>query len=275
MKKISSVISIVRFTVADELHHKSFFALLAVCVLLIIALRGCYRSGYVVNGRRLDGIAVAWHTALAAYHAVAVFGLFAAMIFANRALRRDRDNGTARFILSRPVSRLHYCAGKVIGTWIIAFAFMFLLHAAVFFMTLTVGGGTLPLLPVASLACGINLAFIVCLFCLLSTALAEFASLAAGAAVVGVSFISDSIHAVVHSSVVQSALLPAGSPQTFTASWWRIAWPKVAALQYYGASLIKGEAFVTMGPIHPLANVAIYAVLLFAILVWRIEREEL
>jgi ABC-type transport system involved in multi-copper enzyme maturation permease subunit len=274
MKSLSRIISISRFTVADEIHHKSFFVLLAACVILVMSVRGCYRSEYSVNGQKLDGISVAWHTSIIAYHVIATFCLFAAMVLSNRTIRRDKQNGTMCFALARPVSRLEYTAGKVLGTWLLAFAFMFVLHASVFFMTLSVSGGTLPMLPVASLLCGLNLLLCVCLFMLLSMFLPEVISLAAGIGVMSIGYASDILHVVMHSAMMQQALSMTAMK---SAVWWRIAfaWPKIAALQIYGDSLIKKESFAQMGPLHPAINVIFWTVLLFVLLVWRINREEI
>jgi ABC-type transport system involved in multi-copper enzyme maturation permease subunit len=272
--KARNALNIAWFAVADELHDRSFFVLLGVCVLMVIGIRGCYRSDLVFNGERLDGLAVAWHASIAAYHAVVIFGLFAAMIFSNRAFRRDRRNGFSSMVLSHPVSRLDYCAGKVLGIWSLAFAFMFILHAVVFIMTLTISGGRLPMLPVASLVCGLGILFAVVLFCFLSTVFPEFVSLCAGAACIGISYVSDSLFAVMQSSIARTIASASGTSSPPAASWWRIAWPKIAALQYYGSALIREKEFAFMGPLHPALNVALYTAILFALLAWRIRREE-
>jgi hypothetical protein len=52
---------VLRFTVADILHQKSFFILLALCIGFVLLLRGCYKGSYVVNGHAVDTVAVAWH----------------------------------------------------------------------------------------------------------------------------------------------------------------------------------------------------------------------
>jgi ABC-type transport system involved in multi-copper enzyme maturation permease subunit len=274
MKKFIRILNIASFTISDELHNRSFFILLAVCMLMVLGIRGCYRSEYVVNGQSMDGLTVAWHTSVIAYHAIVIFGLFASMILSSRVLRRDKDNGTMSFILSRPVSRLEYTTGKVLGIWLLTFLFMFVLHATVFIMTLTVSGGMLPMFPVASLLCGLDILLCVCLFAFLSMTFPEFLSLVIGVAVLAIGYFSDSFHAVMHSRMLQSALSQTGAPANFDASWWRIVWPKAAALQFYGSALIKGETFTQMGPLNPVINVAVWAIILFTLLAWKMRWEE-
>jgi ABC-type transport system involved in multi-copper enzyme maturation permease subunit len=269
---LSRVKSISAFTAADELHNRSFFVFMAVCVLLVLSIRGCYKSEYVVNGQKLDGLSVAWHTSVIAYHTIAVFGLFMSMVLSSRALRRDKENGSTVFCLSAPVSRLEYAAGKILGIWIIAFSFMFILHSAVFVMTLTVSKGMLPWLPVASAAFGLNLLFAICLFMLLSIFFNELIAMVTGIAVLGVSFISDGIHAAMHTGIAVQAF---GSQPASHITFWRMAWPKSAALQFYGANLIQNNTFSQMGPVHPVFNILIWTVILFCVLAWKMQHEEI
>jgi ABC-type transport system involved in multi-copper enzyme maturation permease subunit len=275
MNRIARVFSIAKFTIDDEIHNKSFFVLFGVCVLLVMAIRGCYKSEYVINGQRLDGIAVAWQTSVTAYHIIAVFGMFTAMMLANRVLRKDRENGSVVFILSRAISRLEYIAGKVLGIWLLSFSFMFLLHVTVFILTLTVTGGMLPMLPVASLLNGLCILFCVCLFMLLSQMFPEFIALVIGIVITIVSFVSDLINAAMHSNIVEQSLSGIIRTGSSTPSLWRILWPKIAALQIYGSSLIKQDVFVQMGPVHPAFNLLLWTAIVFAGLFFKFKTEEI
>jgi hypothetical protein len=56
---------------------------------------------------------------------------------------------------------------------------------------------------------------------------------------------------------------------------WRIAWPKIASLQYYAVSLIDNGSVHVMGPVHPLVNVTLWIAALGSIFIWKFRREEL
>ncbi len=247
---------IVKFTVADMLHQKSFFIMLGICIAFVLLLRGCYKGSYVVNGHTVDNITVAWHASIVAFHIVSGGALLIATILSMSMFRNDREDGTAVYTLCGPVGRTEYALGRATGLWIVSFGFMFVLHLTIFILTLVMAGGAMPGYLTASLVCAVNVLFMVLFVCLISLFLPDFAASLAGFGVAGISYISDSLYSAMHSSLVQSAISGAQIPAT--ASAWRIAWPKIASLQYFAGSMIDNGQFNMMGPVHPLAVMAFY-----------------
>jgi ABC-type transport system involved in multi-copper enzyme maturation permease subunit len=245
---------IVKFTIADILHQKSFFILLAISIGFVLLLRGCYKGNYVVNGQEVNGVTIAWHASIIAFHAICAGVLLVAAVLSMGMLRRDREDGTAVYMLSRPIDRSTYVLGRAAGLWIVSFGFMFVLHLTIFVITLLSAGGTMPGYLWASLVCCVNVLFMVLFICLLSLVIPDFAAALAGIGVVGISNISDTMYAVMQSSLVQSSLGTSHSG----ASAWRTAWPKVASLQQYAVSLIDKSQFHGMGPVHPALVMALY-----------------
>ena len=247
-------LTIVKFTVADILHQKSFFILLAICIGFVLLLRGCYKGNYVVNGQTMSGVTIAWHASIIAFHVVSAGILLIAAVLSMGVLRRDREDGTVAYMLSKPIDRSAYVLGRAAGLWIVSFLFMFVLHLTIFIITWVMAGGTMPGYLTASLVCSVNVLFMVLCICLCSLVLPDFIAGLAGIGVAGISYISDSLFNAMHSSIVQSAV---GGVQVTTTGW-RIAWPKIASLQYYAGSLIDSSQFHMMGPVHPLLVMALY-----------------
>ena len=252
------IIPIVRYTVADLLHQKSFFIMLGVCIGFVLLLRGCYKGNYVVNNQAVDSVTVAWHASIIAFHVVSAGVLLIAAILSMNLFRRDREDGTAEYMLSKPVHRNTYVFGRVMGVWLVSFGFMFILHLTIFLITLMSAGGTMPGYLLASAVCSANVLFVVLLVCLLSLFLPDFAAAFVGLGVVGISYISDIVFQIMQNAMVQSAL---GTAYT-RVSVWRTAWPKVSSLQYYAVSLVDKSQFHSIGPIHPLVNILAYACLI-------------
>jgi ABC-type transport system involved in multi-copper enzyme maturation permease subunit len=254
MRKLFHIVS---YTVSDLLHQKSFYIMLAVCIGFVLLLRGCYKGNYVVNGQAVNGVTVAWHASIIAFHVVAAGVLLIAAILSMNLFRRDREDGTAEYVLSKPVHRNTYVFGRVFGVWLVSFGFMFILHLTIFLITLFSAGGTMPGYLVASAVCSANVLFMVLLVCLFSFFMPDFAAAFVGICVVGISYISDIVFQIMQNALVQSAL---GTTHTGV-SVWRRAWPKVSSLQYYAVSLVDKSPFHGMGPVHPLVNILAYACL--------------
>jgi ABC-type transport system involved in multi-copper enzyme maturation permease subunit len=238
------IIPIVRYTVADLLHQKSFFIMLGVCIGFVLLLRGCYKGNYVMNNQAVDSVTVAWHASIIAFHVVSAGVLLIAAILSMNLFRRDREDGTAEYMLSKPVHRNTYVFGRVMGVWLVSFGFMFILHLTIFLITLMSAGGTMPGYLLASAVCSANVLFVVLLVCLLSLFLPDFAAAFVGLGVVGISYISDIVFQIMQNAMVQSAL---GTAYT-RVSVWRTAWPKVSSLQYYAVSLVDKSQFHSIGP---------------------------
>ncbi len=268
---MSKFLCIAKYTVYDLIHQKSFFVLLGVSVGFVLLLRGCYSGNYVVNGKALDNVTVAWHASIVAFHIVAAGVLLIATILSMNLFRRDGEDGTVQYMLSKPVSRIAYAFGRALGVWLVAFAFMFVLHLAIFIITLVSAGGTMPGYLAASCLCSVNVLFVVLLVCLLSLFMPDFAAAFAGVVVAGISFIADSVFHAAQSNLVQSVM----AHQPIHAPPWAMAWPKVCSLQYYAVSLIKGGDFHSIGPVHPLIVMTVYVFLAASGLALAFQRKEI
>jgi ABC-type transport system involved in multi-copper enzyme maturation permease subunit len=183
--------------------------------------------------------------------------LLIAAILSMNLFRRDREDGTAEYVLSKPVHRNTYVFGRVLGVWLVSFAFMFILHLTIFLITLISAGGTMPGYLLASAVCSANVLIMVLLVCLLSLFLPDFAAAFVGLGVVGISYISDNVYQIMQNAVFQSVVGNASSH----VSVWRMAWPKVSSLQYFAVSLVDNSPFHSIGPIHPLINILFYVCL--------------
>lgn len=267
-----NLISVVKFTVMDIIHQKSFFVMLAISIGFVMLLRGCYKGNYVVNGQTVNNLTVAWNASIAAFHVICVGALFIAAVLSMTLLRRDRKDGTAVYMLSKPIDRSVYVLGRSVGLWLVSSAFMFILHCAIFIITLLSAGGTMPGYLTASLVCSVNMFFMVLLICILSLYMSDFAAAFLGLGVVAISYISDGLFQLMQTKLVQAAT---GTTMPHDVSLWRLVWPKVSSLQYFAGSIIDNSTFVSIGGIHPLAVMTVYVAALAALLVFTFKKKEL
>ena len=114
-QKLRNLIHTALFTINDELHYRSFYILTIISVLFVIMLRGCFSSDMFVNGQRVDSVTMGWHASLWAFHLISAAGVLIAVLLSMRVFRRDRENGMAVSVLSKPVSRIQYVSGKITG----------------------------------------------------------------------------------------------------------------------------------------------------------------
>lgn len=265
-------IRICLFTLKDQARQKSLYALLAVSALFVMLLRGCYKGNYNVNGQSVDNLTVAWHASKIAFHIIGVAVLLAATLFSMRIFSRDAEDGSLVMILSRPARRFHYVLGRAAGVWLISSLFMFVLHLTIFLVCYANTGGIMPGYLTASLVMAPNLLFMALLVLLLSLVLPDVIAALSGVIISAVCFLSDMFFHIVNSDVVQSSL-----PKTLdmTPSLWRALLPKLGSLQFYAASLIGGDRFAVMGPVHPAVNVLLYCALLGVILILAFEKREI
>jgi ABC-type transport system involved in multi-copper enzyme maturation permease subunit len=255
------------FTIADLVHHKSFYVMLTIGVLFVVLLRGCYKQDYTVNGQHVDATTVAWHASLIAFHVIAAAALFIALLLSLGTFKRDRDDGGMAYILSGPVARSQYVFAKIAGQWAVSFLFMFVLHATIVIITIFNTGGVIPGYLLASLVCSLNILFMVVMVNLFSLILPVFATALISLTVVAVSLASDSFFQLIQKT---------GLSVSFSdASLWRIVWPKTASLQFYATTLIDHSDFHAMGPLHPLINIVLWTIVLGGILVWKFRREDI
>jgi len=268
---MNNFIKITGYTIRDQMRHKSFYVLLGISVLLVLMIRGCYNSEYLVNGKPLDGIAVAWHVSRIAFQFIAAGMFLMAAMLSMRIFSRDHADGSLVLFLSRPVFRWQYVVGRVIGTWILCLVFMIILHATIFLTVWTKTGALIPGYFTASLISFINLLFIIACVCLLSLFMPDFISVIFTMGILFVGFVSDGGYQILNSEMVRSA---APNVVISDPSLWRILFPKVFMLQAYAGSIISNSEFNNMGPFHPVLNLAFFIMTLMTLMLIRFNRKE-
>lgn len=268
---VDKIFRIALDTVGDHLRRKSFYLLLAVAVLFILTIRGCYDADFTVNNRKIDPITLAWHASIVVFHVISLGMNIMAILLAMRIFTRDSDDGTAVLYLARPVSRLQYMLGRLTGTWLLCACFMFILHLTVFIIAWGKTGGIMPGYLTASLVCSTTLLFIIILVCLLTFLLPDFIAALTALGLITIGFVSDGGYRLLSSDIVKGMLTGSASASVST---WRIFYPKVGMLQHYASTLITGDEFQAMGPVHPFINVAVYCALCLFLTIAIFNRKE-
>jgi len=271
----ASVIRLASFTIADEARQKSFIAILIICALFILMVRGCYHGDYMMNGQVVDSAKIIIMVSKITLHIIAGGVLFLAALLSMRIFRRDRGDGTQSCILSKPVSRRQYVSGKILGLWVLLTAVMIVLHGIVFLITSVSANMVMPEFFSASIWCSLNVLFVVLTVLLLSMMMPDIAALLCviGIGMIGVA--ADGVFAVRHSPIGQ-AMMQHDAPSDF--SVWQIiytVWPKLFGVQSFAASRIGAEGFG--GPVFavPILNVGIYCMIIGALLFWRFGKEDI
>ena len=262
---------IAAYTIIDLVHHKSFYVMLTISIFFVLLLKGCYKGDYMVNGQHISSNMVAWNASIIAFHIIAAGTLLIATLLSLGVFRRDKDDGSSTYILSKPVSRLEYVAGKIAGLWAVSFLFMFILHLTITIITYFNTGGVMPGYLAASVLCSLNVLFMVLLVGLLSLVLHDFAAAFLSVGIVVISFVSDIFDKVAHSDLLKSVVTSSNEHLSI----WRVVWPKVCSLQFFAESLIDQSKPHQIGPLHPSINILVFIVIAAIALVWRFEKEEL
>jgi len=275
-KTLSPIIRIAKYTLTDEIRQKSFIVMFVICAIFIFLIRGCYQGNYMVNGQTLDAGTVIRVVSKLTFHVIAVGAMLLTALLSMRVFRRDRDDGMQSSILSKPIARWQYVAGKIIGLWALSVIFMFVLHSIVFAIASINLGAVLPEYLIASLLSSFNLLFVVVAVLLLSLLMSDiFAFLCVmGIGIVGL--VADGIYAVSHSQMAQAMIGQTGPQSDWT--WWKAAyylWPKLSGAQQFASSFIGGEGLHGFGSIYPLINVLIYSLILGTLLFWRFRNEDI
>ena len=270
LKKISLVAG---STIHDELHHKSVYFLSGAAVLFVFLLRGCFDNEVVVNGQKLDGATIGWNASLIAFHIIAIAGIFVGILLGMRVLHRDRTDGTMMAILSRPVRKMEYLIGTCCGIWSIAYGLTLLLHGTVYLIMLMKTGGRIGFFLPASFLISVNVLFAVVVVILLAEVVPDIAAALLTGAIWLVGYISDSVVRAMQTEAAKNILEQLQKADAPVALW-RMIWPKMTALQYYGVARIKDVPFHAPG-VHPVFNVGLYVLLAFVLLYMRFSREEI
>lgn len=270
---LNHIYRITIFTLKDELHSRSFYILSAISVLFVLMLRGCFNADMTINNQKMDAATIGWTASMAAFHIISAAGILIGVLLSMRVFQRDNDNGMTVAILSKPIKRIDYIAGKVAGVWLLSFGLVLLLHLTVYTIMLIKTGGAINWFIPASFLISINVLLSILLVLLFSLMMPDVVAALLGIVIAVVSFISDSIYAASKTELVKS-LMQQMQQSELPVSLWRIIWPKMAALQYYATSLIKDEQFYVLGSVHPVFNVLLFCVLTFALLYIKYSTEE-
>lgn len=260
------------YTIRDQMRHKSFYVLLGFCLLFVLMIRGCYSGQYVVNGKPLDNITIAWQVSKIVFQVIASGMFLMVILISMKIFSRDHEDGSQVLFLSRPVFRQQYILGRIAGTWFLCLVFMFILHAAIFLTVWVKTSATIPGYLTASLVCSINLLFITVSVCFLSLYLPDFISAVFTVGILFVGYVSDGGYQILNSEILKTAIPSATAPSP---ALWRILYPKVYMVQAYADSIIGQSSFNNMGPIHPILNVSFYIILITTLMLVVFNKKEI
>ncbi len=277
-KALSPITRIAKYTLIDEVRHKSFvimFVFFALCVFLV---RGCYQGNYMVNGHYLDTGTVVRAISKVTFHIISAVVMVITALLSMRIFRRDRNEGMQSCVLSKPIARWQYVFGKIIGLWGLSVLFMFILHGIVFLITSFNLKVFMPEYLIASLLCSINLLFVVIAVLLLSLLMPDIVSFLCilGVGIVGI--VADGIAAVSQTQMAQAVMQQSGAHPQSGITWWKVVyyvWPKLSGVQQSASSLIANESFHGFGNIYPFLNVLLYCLILGALLFRRFRNEDI
>lgn len=273
---LSPISRIAKYTLTDEVRQRSFMVMFILCAIFIFLVRGCYHGDYMVNGQELEAGKVVVMVSKITFHVIAFGVMFLAALLSMRVFRRDRDDGTLSSILSKPINRWQYAAGKILGLWVLLISFMFILHGIVFVMTSINLKTVMPEYLIASLLCSFNLLFVVVTVLLLSLMMPD---IAAFLCVMGIGIfgsVADGIFAMSHSPIGQAMMQQPDSQSDLT--FWKVVyylWPKLSGAQHFASSFINRDGFQGLLSLYPLLNVVIYVLILGVLLFWRFRNEDI
>jgi ABC-type transport system involved in multi-copper enzyme maturation permease subunit len=277
-KALPPITRIIKYTLIDEVRHKSFVIMFVICAICVFLIRGCYHGNYMVNGHDLDAGTVVRVLSKVTFHIIGVGVMVIAALLSMRIFRRDRNEGMQSCVLSKPIARWQYVMGKIIGLWVLSVLFMFILHGIVFLITSINLKVFMPEYLVASLLCSINLLFVVIAVLLLSLLMPDIIAFLCvlGLGIVG--FVADGIAAASHSQMAQAMMQQSGARPQSDLTWWKVIyylWPKLLGVQQLASSLIESEPFHGFGPAYPIINVLLYCLILGALLFKRFRNEDI
>ena len=271
----ATIATLAWWTIIDEFRQRSVVIFFAACAAFMFVMRGCYQGAYVVNGEALDAATI---VSQATFHVVAAGVMMIAALMAMRIFKRERDDGTQAYLLSRPIARWHYLVGKVAGLWLGSAASMLALHGVLFLMTFMNAHAVISGYLTASLLCTVNLLLVVLAVMALSLWIPDFLAFLAIMGVGVVSFIGHGVEAAAQNPMVQSAMQQSGAQGAHGLPWWKAAWilwPKLGGLQVTASSLIGRESFSAGALVNPLVNVVVFCCVLGALCYIGFSREEI
>jgi len=277
-KALPPITRIIKYTIIDEVRHKSFVVMFVICAICVFLMRGCYHGNYMVNGHYLDAATVVRALSKVTFHIIGAGVMVIAALLSMRIFRRDRNEGMQSCVLSKPIARWQYVMGKIIGLWVLSVLFMFILHSIVFLITSINLKVFMPEYLVASLLCSINLLFVIIAVLLLSLLMSDIVAFLCVLGVGIVGFVADGIAAVSHNQMAQAMMGQSGARPQSDLTWWKVVyylWPKLLGVQQLASSLIESESSHGFGPTYPLINVLLYCLILGALLFKRFRNEDI
>jgi len=277
-KALPPITRISKYTLIDEVRHKSFVVMFVICAICVFLIRGCYQGNYMVNGQSLDAGTIVRALSKVTFHIIGAGVMVIAALLSMRIFRRDRTEGMQSCVLSKPIARWQYVMGKIIGLWGLSVLFMFILHSIVFLITSINLKVFMPEYLVASLLCSINLLFVIIAVLLLSLLMPDIIAFLCVLGVGIVGFVADGIAAASHNQIAQAMMQQSGAHPQSDVTWWKVVyylWPKLLGVQQMASSLIERESFHGFGTTYPIINVLLYCLILGALLFKRFRNEDI
>lgn len=273
---LTPLISIAKYTLTDELRQKSFIMMCVICALAILLVRGCFSGNILLGGQALDAAGVIRLVSKIMFHVIAAGAMLLAALLSMRVFKRDRDQGMQSCILSKPVTRSQYVAGKVLGLSVLSMLFMFILHGLAFIIASIYLQMVMPEYLIASLICSFNLIFIIVAVLLFSLLMPDIIAFLCVMSIGIISFVADGIFAMSQNQMGQAMMQQSVAQSDLTG--WKVAyyvWPKLSGIQQVASSLISQEAFQGFMSIYPFINILIYIFVFGALLFWRFRKEDI
>jgi ABC-type transport system involved in multi-copper enzyme maturation permease subunit len=274
-KSLAPVIKIAKYTLTDEVRQKSFIVMFVICILFVLSVRGCYRGEFIINGQEVGANNVVTMVSKMTFHAIAVGVMFLSALLSMRVFRRDRADGTHACILSKPITRRQYVAGKILGLWVLTTAFMFFLHGMVFFITLIKLHIVMPEYLAASLICSVNLIFVIITVFLFTLMMPDIAALLSFIGIGIIGLIADGLFAMSRSPMGQ--MMMQERTQSDLTLWQAVyyVWPKISGTEKFASSFIGADPSGGFVSVYPLMNILTYCVVLGVLLFWRFQKEDI
>jgi ABC-type transport system involved in multi-copper enzyme maturation permease subunit len=273
---LTPIICIAKYTLTDELRQKSFIMMCVICALAILLVRGCFSGNIMLGGQALDAEGVIRLVSKTMFHVIAAGAMLLAALLSMRVFKRDRDQGMQSCILSKPVTRSQYVAGKVLGLSVLSMLFMFILHGIVFIIASIYLQMIMAEYLIASLICSLNLLFVVVTVLLFSLLMPDIIAFLCVMGIGIISFVADGIFAMSQNQMGQAMMQQSVAPSDL--SGWKVAyylWPKLSGIQQVASSFISQGAFQGLMSIYPFINILISIFVFGALLFWRFRKEDL
>jgi ABC-type transport system involved in multi-copper enzyme maturation permease subunit len=277
-KALPTILIIAKHTIADEIQQRSLVIMFAICAIFVFSARGCFKGTYMVNGQLLDAETITLKVSQIIFNIITVGSMFITALLSMRVFRRDRENGVQSCILSKPIDRRNYVAGKVLGVWSLAMIFMFILHSIVFLIASISLRTLISEYLIASLLCSLNLLFVVLSVLLLTLLLPDVVSFLCIVGISIVSWISEGIYALSNSQIFQSMVNRPGVQQHSDFTLGKViyyVWPKLSGLQHWASSMIGNNTAHGYASLYPFINVLVYCLIIGVLLLQNFRNEDI